>query len=245
MITTGNYQSKVLLRPNRYTAVLPNEMDNQTKVVFLLHGFGFDESSWLYHTPLLKYAEDYNVAFFCPNGGISFYTDHADGENYAEAIGEEFFLEMNRTFSLDFAREKVAIAGFSMGGYGAVLLGLRFSTLYSRIGSFSPAFVFYKKERGERHFQQVFSKGDYGSENDGLVWYKKLLDQQMTIPPIDFACGIEDPLCEQTELFIEGIQQMDQYAQVTFRKQPGFHDFGLWNNDLKEFLELFTKDIAK
>ncbi|ENZ6558352.1 hypothetical protein ACG6R3_000475 [Enterococcus faecium] len=63
-----------------YVAVLPEVIDEQTKTVFLLHGFGFDHRSWCLNTPVVQYAKTYNTAFFCPFAGNSFYTDHGMGK---------------------------------------------------------------------------------------------------------------------------------------------------------------------
>lgn len=237
MYIQGSYFSTILQRCNSYVAVLPEKLTKNVRVVFLLHGIGSNESSWALNVPLVEYSKKYQVAFFCPAGGNSFYTDHANGEAYGEAIGKEFYEVMRALYRLNFERENVQLAGFSMGGYGAVLLGLRFSELYSQIGAFSPAFVFYKKERQEAHYQKVFSKGDYGSENDCVFQYQKLLNQKRPIPPIQFTCGKEDPLCEQTENVIQQINKLDPDAALTFYPQAGFHDFSLWNRDLVRFLE--------
>lgn len=237
MYLQGNYFSSVLNRTKAYTAVLPDHPNDQTKILFLLHGIRGDERDWVLNTPLLQYAEKYNTAFFCPAAENSFYTDHADGENYGEAMGKEFYEVVQRLYKLNFQRENVQIAGFSMGGYGAVLLGLRYSKLYSRIGAFSPAFVFYKKERQELHYKLVFSKGDYGSENDCLFQYQKCLTANEKIPPIQFACGEDDPLYEQTEKIIDQLLALDPAAKLEFFGQAGFHDFSLWNKDLLRFLE--------
>ncbi|HIY58354.1 MAG TPA: hypothetical protein H9829_09210 [Candidatus Tetragenococcus pullicola] len=233
----GSYYSNVLNRYKNYVAVLPDSINEKTKVLFLLHGVGSDAATWSLNVPLVRFANTYNTAFFCPDAENSFYTDHADGEDYGLAIGQEFYQQMKQIFQMDFSYQNVAIAGFSMGGYGALLLGLRFSEIYSRIGAFSPAFVFYKKERQEAHYQQVFSKGDYESENDCVTVYKNLLQRNKCLPRIEFACGLQDPLCEQTQKVIDQIKSLDPMAQLPFYKQAGFHDFSLWEKDLVRFLE--------
>lgn len=237
MYIQASYYSTILRRDKSYVAVLPNKITKDVRVVFLLHGIGSSETSWALNVPLVEYSQKYNVAFFCPAGENSFYTDHADGENYGEAIGKEFYEVIKLLYHLNFERENVQIAGFSMGGYGAVLLGLRFSELYSRIGAFSPAFVFYKKERKEAHYQKVFSKGDYESENDCVFLYQKLLDQKRAIPAVQFSCGEEDPLFAQTVKVIDQFKKLDPNAEISFYPQTGFHDFSLWNKDLVRFLE--------
>lgn len=237
MYIQGSYYSTILQRSKSYVAVLPDEITSGVRIVFLLHGIGSNESSWALNVPLVKYSEKYNVAFFCPAGENSFYTDHADGEKYGEAIGKEFYEVIKSIYQLNFERDNVQIAGFSMGGYGAAILGLRYSELYSRVGAFSPAFVFYKKERKDVQYQRVFSKGDYKSENDCVFLYQKLFDQKRTIPAIQFACGEEDPLYAQTVKVINQIKKLDPNAKISFYPQTGFHDFSLWKKDLVRFLE--------
>lgn len=245
MFIHGNYYSPILNRKKSYIAILPNKPDEETRLLFLLHGIQGDESDWAANVPLKQYAEEYNVAFFCPSGENSFYTDHADGESYGEAIGKEFFEVIKSLFNLNFDRENVHIAGFSMGGYGATLLGLRYSVFYSRIGAFSPAFVFYKKERNDIHYKQVFSKGDYGSENDCIIQYQRLLSEKKSIPTIQFACGVEDPLYKQTKQLIHEIKEVHSEAKIEFYSQPGFHDFSLWKADLERFLTTDERRLTR
>lgn len=245
MFIQSTYYSEVLKRHKSYVAVLPQKINGPVRIIILLHGFGSNELTWSLNVPLVRYAEEYQVAFFCPAGENSFYTNHADGENYGEAIGVEFLNVIKGAFRLNFKRENVQIAGFSMGGYGAVLLGLKYSRLYSRIGAFSPAFVFYKKNREELHYQQVFSKGDYGSENDSVFQYKKLFTGKRRIPPIQFACGVEDPLYKQTRIVIDEIKKINSAAQLALFSQPGFHDFSLWQRDLERFLKTDERELGK
>lgn len=245
MYIHGSYMSEVLNRKKNYAAILPNHSNEKTRVLFLLHGIQTDELEWSGNTPLTEWAEVFNIAFFCPSAENSFYTDHADGENYGEAIGKEFYEVMRHFFSLDFSRENTAIAGFSMGGYGAIRLGLVYSELYSRIGGFSPAFVFYKKERNEASFSLVFSKGAEESENDCLFLYKCLLNQGIQPAPIRLACGADDPLDHYTQAFCKGVLEIDGQADISYYQQSGFHDFSLWRNDLLRFIKEWSPNIEK
>lgn len=65
MYVEGSFQSKSLKSSMIYAAVLPEVVDEQTKTVFLLHGFGFDQRSCL-NTPLVQCAKNYDTVFFCP-----------------------------------------------------------------------------------------------------------------------------------------------------------------------------------
>lgn len=238
MYLHGNYYSEVMGRSLSFRVILPSKFHNIHKQMILLNGRGSDENVWSFNAPLEELADKYNIAFFCPNGENSFYTNHADGENYATAIGKEFPEKMKEIFRFKFEYENTEIAGFSMGGYGAVLLGLRFHQFYSRIGAFSPAFVFYKKNRCDLMYQHVFSKGDFNSENDVLYWYKKLTKKGKKIPHIFFSCGNQDPLFEQTKYIENEIKKINTKSKVKFLKQKGFHDFSLWRPALIEFLKV-------
>lgn len=237
MYIHGNYFSKNLDRNISYLNIFPDDFQNVHKKIILLNGRGGDQSTWSLNTPLETLANEYHVAFFCPNGENSFYTNHADGENYADTFGKEFLIKMKEIFKLDFTRSNTEIAGYSMGGYGALLLGLRFHQYYSRIGIFSPAFVFYKKNRHELMYNHVFSKGDYNSENDVIYWYNKLYTQNSAIPNLFISCGNKDPLFIQSVDVIKRIQKINADQQIKFVEQNGFHDFSLWSPALNEFLQ--------
>ena len=235
----GNYFSEVLNRKKNFSAVIPDGNDSETKIVFLLHGMQSDHLEWPTNTPLAEIANKHNVIFFCPEGENSFYTDHTNGEFYGEAIGNEFYHKMKQLFRYDFSREKVAIAGYSMGGYGAIRLALKYPH-YSMIGGFSPAFVFYKKERKEKHFQLVFSAGDKGSENDCIHLFKKAIEQDQVVPLIRLACGVLDPLNQYTNEFYQDVLNIDENFDIEYTQQEGFHDFSIWRKDLMRFMNEFS-----
>jgi len=237
MYLHGNYFSKILGRYINYLNVFPTNFSGIQKQIILLSGRGFDESSWCLNVPLEDLANKYHVAFFCVAGENSFYTNHSDGENYASAFGDEFIIQMKQLFRLEFKAKNTEIAGFSMGGYGALLLGLRYHQYYSRIGAFSPAFIFYKKKRQEPMYNHIFSKGDYNSENDVLYWYQQLVKKNQKRPALFLSCGDQDPLFIQTKRVINKIKKITPQENITFLKQEGYHDFSIWRPALISFLD--------
>ncbi|GAF38688.1 hypothetical protein FC83_GL001969 [Agrilactobacillus composti DSM 18527 = JCM 14202] len=235
MIINGSYFSTVLDRYKQYVAVLPKAMSAKTHVLFLLHGVRADEKAWLLNTPLLPWADEYDTAFFCPAGENSFYTDHKNGEDYGQAIGVEFYQVMKQTFSLNFSYLNTAIAGYSMGGYGAALLGLKFP-YYSAIGAFSPAFIFYKRDRNDPVFNQVFAGGLENSENDAAFLFKQRFKLNQKLPRIALYCGDQDPLNKHTQAFGDAVNAVKPDS-ASYQQQSGFHDFTLWHPALQNFLE--------
>lgn len=235
MIIQGTYTSKILNSKRPFVAVLPEPINKQTRVVFLLHGVATDETEWLINVPLEQWAKSHNIAFLCPNGGNTFYTDHADGENYGEAIGDEFYHVMAELLPLNMDYANTSIAGFSMGGYGAIRLGLKYPH-YHQIGGFSPAFIFYKRHRDDPLFKEVFSKGLEGSDNDCVQLYQNRLDGDLPVPTISLYCGDQDPLDEQTQNFYHQVTAIKGHHPLAYYQQTGFHDFSLWLPALDQFI---------
>lgn len=243
-IINGKYFSKVLNRKKSFVSVLPENINEDTKSLVLLHGIQSDETSWILNTNLEELAETYNIAFHCPAGENSFYTDHDNGDEFGKALGLEFYEMFHKYFPLSRKRELNGIAGFSMGGYGALRLGLKYLSLYSFIGGFSPALIFYKKYRNEKHFNKVFSMGLEGSENDVEYLFKNGDNEELKKTLIRLRCGNDDPLDKYTFELYKKIKEIDTNMNIKYKQSKGFHDFSIWREDLYEFLKEL-KDIKE
>ena len=104
-------------------------MSSSTKVVFLLHGGGggkgLDNTCWLKDgTPLQDYANQYNSLFVMPSAPDSMYANSVEGENYEDLIARELPAFVRSHFRVSCKREETVAAGMSMGGYGAMRIGL-------------------------------------------------------------------------------------------------------------------------
>ena len=106
--------------------------------LFLLHGLSDDCSAWSRYSSIERYAAQYNVAVIMPDGGRSFYTDAANGFRYWSFISEELPQVVSEMFPLSLERENCFAAGLSMGGYGALKLGLHHPERFAAIAALSP-----------------------------------------------------------------------------------------------------------
>ena len=139
-----NYLSKALLRTVDVTVVLPTDtldMDTMTynqkkeyKTLYLLHGIFGDQNDWLYGTRIQRFASERGLCVVMPSGENMFYVDQENTHNlYSQFIGEEL-VEMTRaTFPLSHRKEDTFIAGLSMGGYGAIVNGLKYYNTFGFI----------------------------------------------------------------------------------------------------------------
>jgi S-formylglutathione hydrolase FrmB len=83
------------------------------------------------------------IILIFPNGGVnSFYADSPDGSFPIETtIIGELIPHVDATYRTISTREGRAIAGFSMGGFGALALGMKHPELFSSILAYAPALL--------------------------------------------------------------------------------------------------------
>ena len=119
------------------TARMPDVCRPPLPVLYLLHGLTDDQNSWLRWTAIERYVQGRNLAVVMPCTDRGFYTDTLYGAKYFTYISEELPEILGGWFPLSLKREDNYAAGFSMGGYGALKLALRFPGRYSHAASLS------------------------------------------------------------------------------------------------------------
>lgn len=118
-------------------------------VLYLLHGLNGAATDWdrlgKLRVTVDKLIADEDIKpllIVMPSGGNSWYVDSADVKgpgNYATAISRDLEQAVEQGFTVGRDRSHRAIAGISMGGFGALRLGLTDPTRYSAIAALSPA----------------------------------------------------------------------------------------------------------
>jgi S-formylglutathione hydrolase FrmB len=93
-------------------------------VLYLLHGLSDDYTAWTRKSTIERQVQGLPLIVVMPDGGRGFYTDARQGFAYDTAIAQELVGLIDRTFNTDARRAARAIAGLSMGGYGALRLAL-------------------------------------------------------------------------------------------------------------------------
>ncbi len=99
--------------------------EEKYKCLYLLHGLSDDYSIWLRRTSIERYAADYGICVVMPSADRSFYTDMKYGGKYFTYVSDELPRLMREFFNVSDKREDNFIAGLSMGGYGALKIGMR------------------------------------------------------------------------------------------------------------------------
>ncbi len=127
----------------RYFAVLPTgyevEPDRRYPVLYLLHGADSTADEWLVCTRLIELSESTDVIVVAPQGSrTGWWIDwHNGAQRREQALIRSLLPHIDGTFRTIPDRMHRAIAGLSMGGYGAFVQAARHPELFTAAASFS------------------------------------------------------------------------------------------------------------
>jgi S-formylglutathione hydrolase FrmB len=151
-VECNHLQSKILSRPVPYCLVLPPSFDAEKTrlfpILYFLHGLG-DNEQFFVHSGAWNLAEDMwekstiqDFLIATPDGNASFYINSKDGrDRYEDFLLQEFFPFIEKRYRAAAGRGHRAIAGISMGGYGALYLAFRHPQLFVSVSAHSAALI--------------------------------------------------------------------------------------------------------
>ena len=124
-------QSKILGKSVSYTVYLPASYSTDSRsypVLYLLHGAGGNHASWIEDGELCRIASETiasgtapEMIIVSPQGFMHAYVNAFDGSaDYEDFFIKELIPEVEKNFRVMARRNKRAIAGLSMGGYGTL-----------------------------------------------------------------------------------------------------------------------------
>lgn len=138
------FESPAVGHTMKYNILLPASYDTSKArypVLYLLHGTGSNYTEWPLEGGLLAYVQDYpDLLIVMVDAGNSWYANWAvptDGQphQWETYVVQDVMGHVAQHFRTVDTRQGRAIAGFSMGGYGAMMLGLRNPEAFGFIGS--------------------------------------------------------------------------------------------------------------
>jgi S-formylglutathione hydrolase FrmB len=148
-VITRQIQSEAIGQTKSYNLYLPPnwcELDDLPLLV-MLHGLHGDNTDWVDKghlddaaTTLISAGELAPLIILMPDGDDSFYINGSKGDYETYIIGE-LIGAVDQNFPTAATRDTRFIGGLSMGGFGALYLGLRHPDMFSAIGAHSPALL--------------------------------------------------------------------------------------------------------
>jgi S-formylglutathione hydrolase FrmB len=225
-----NHWSNTLVRVKDIRIVMPDVIDENTKVVLLLHGYCGDHNDWGNLGGAIKLAEEYKMVFVMPSAENSYYQNIHNGDQFFDYISNEVVEITTRTFNLP---DNWYVAGLSMGGYGALLIGLK-NPKFKYIGAFSAPIDMKKwvRQANRDLFKILFKNGVTDDIN-----ILKLVENNLK--PIYLYCGTEDQFYDMNVSFYKKLQKKN--ALVAFESDNRGHVWPLWHDAFRNYLKIISR----
>lgn len=256
----------------------PKVMSETPLCLVLLHGIRDKAEDWIYkaklrenYLTLKKGGRVKDIVFILPDSGYngeSWYTNFYNDKSHQY---EEFFSKDLTSFiEQEYPNSKKGIGGFSMGGYGALKIGLKNLESYDVIASFSgaislirmsinrrvmrifrylyvPSFLF--NDVNKAHFMKVFSPWGYKIlKNDPYSIIKKTNPERYKRNKFYLSVGSEDkkPYL-MLQQWLDVVGRAKRY-ELNFKGKIYENEYHTWeyiSKDVYNFLVFFTEETKK
>ena len=145
-VETVELHSPAVDRPMKYEVVLPSgyhdpaNAERRYPTLYLLHGEGGSFLAWREILDGATEAGERAMILVMPDAGESYYvnwsrTDDGRRDAWEDYLVDDVVGHVDARYRTVAAREGRAIAGFGMGGYGALTVGLRHADRFVSVGS--------------------------------------------------------------------------------------------------------------
>lgn len=245
------FHSDVLGVGSAVSVILPQETTSQIglsgirgaglpRVLYLLHGWSDDHTTWTRRTSIERYASEYGIAVVMPAVGLSYYCDMAYGPKYWSYLSEELPALVQQWFKVSESPDDTFVAGLSMGGYGAIKLALRKPGSFAGAASLSGALdvaTHFKERLDDQGVKTIFGNRIEGTPNDLMVLAEQLAESKNSCPPLYLCCGNADYLLPSNIAFRNHALRLG--LPVDYEEQPGSHDWEFWDRMIQKVLNRF------
>ncbi len=269
MLLSQSFHSTALDQAMKYSVYLPTEYtapkaaEQRYPVVYLLHGVGDNERAWPVYGKVAKTADRLiengslpPMIIVMPDAKRSWFVDSAEiggPGDYATAVRADLVAHIDARFRTVSARRGRAIAGLSMGGFGAMRLGFERPEVYAAVASMSAALWSRLKpdsvlsERAERIFD-----GSFGTPFDAKRFIAlsptAYFDRVSAYPEhlgIYLHAGDDDGFGTHISTLKLFLKMQSAGIKAELRITDGDHQWSLWRDHLGEVLRFFAAEFAR
>lgn len=229
----------VVLPPNYYTS------DDRYTTIYLLHGYGGGYNDWVTKTNLAYYAKNCNFIIVTPDGQNSWYVNSTEkkNSNYEDYIIKDLIPHISKNYRALDTRHGRVIAGLSMGGYGAIRLGIKYPGSFFYAAAFSGAFHVIERIRDGKEnstlvtdSKKIFGATETDLWKDGST--QTLLEKANinSLPYLYISCGKDDSqqLLESNRALVQTLQQ--KKILYEYHELPGAHNWVYWEKGVIDLL---------
>ncbi len=241
-ISTVRMMSHALQRPSTYTVILPNAADagpGPYHVLLQLHGYGDDHSAWIYKSNIARYLERVPLIAVFPDGENSYWSNWEPTRRYEDLLIEDLWAHVQATYAVVPA-SRWAIGGLSMGGFGALRLGLKHADRFASIfghSSFIPSPTEMVEWIERSPWWSESFKETVRAQGSPYQWAAAVNRAQ--VPRLGFDCGVDDELLGQNRRFHAYLESIG--LPHTYIEHPGGHTWDYWDRHVHTALQQHCK----
>ncbi len=214
-------------------------------VLYLLHGMGGSYNLWITKVPELQAAADrYNCLIVCPDGGRTtlYFNNPLDSSYRFEShFIRELIPYIDKKYPTAKDRRFRAVAGLSMGGFGALFMASHYPELFAAAGSMSGALMVDPIAKSI-----IARAGDKSVDTSccQINWdkLKEFNAGDTTLKEtiaLTLECGTDDYLLMANRSANRRLTEMKIAHDYTER--PGRHNWEYWQNAIDYQLLFFRK----
>ncbi|MFR9165736.1 MAG: alpha/beta hydrolase [Dysgonomonas sp.] len=243
-VDTVSVYSKKMDLHIKNVVILPKDYDfnKEYPVLYLLHGYGGNHTSWINLKPTLpQEATKYNIIIVCPDGKNSWYLDSPINpkSQYETYVSKELVNYIDSAYCTRKNPKGRAITGLSMGGHGGLWLGISHQDIFGACGSTSGGVDI---RPFPNNWEMKKTLGKYNENTQ--TWEKHTVTNLISKINSDslsiiLDCGTEDVFYKVNEELHKKF--LDNNIKHDYIIRPGGHNREYWNNSIDYQLLYFSK----
>lgn len=216
-------------------------------VVMLLHGVYGNSWIWAYktgvHLQVLKMIQNKELPemiIAMPSDGLwgdgSGYLPHHD-QDFEKWIAEDVPELLQQYIDGVTAGSPFFISGLSMGGFGALRIGVKHHPKFRAVSGHSSITELQQMKLFVEEDLTNYKQTDAADESV----FETILRHREHLPPIYFDCGKEDLLIDHNRDLHFKLDQAN--IKHTYKEYPGGHEWAYWEKHVKNSLLFFAANL--
>ncbi len=261
-VVEDSLYSSAISTITKYYVILPegySKGQERFPILYLLHGLGGDYTNWVKMTNLVHYAKKYRIIIVTPDAKDGWYSNSPflKNSNYEDLIINDVISSVEKKYRIIQTKFNRAIAGLSMGGYGAIKFGLKYPSKFFFIGGISPSIQFPTgledsaivarwSKSSTLNLRELFgqSRTDKWDEDDIFNLTEKIKGK--SLPYFYLSVGSQDAIIEIVDL-THNLASAFRKKSIAFElhETPGGHDWKFWDKEIEIVLRKISDVSGK
>jgi S-formylglutathione hydrolase FrmB len=234
----GSSQAASVLLPATY-----GTSQRRYPVLYLLHGGGQDHTAFATRSWFSGLATR-DLIIVTPDVGETWYVNSAADPKarFEDFVIKDLVEYVDRGYRTVATREGRAVAGVSMGAWGAMLLGVKHPDLFAAVGAFSAPFGISRQDPKmdmTSRTQQRFGAPDTPDRRERDPGSLIATLQPALAPMLYLACGNQDLFVADNRGFVQKLTALKipyEYRELS----PFGHSWDLWDGQVVNFIDVIS-----